>query len=116
MIKGIKIQLVVKEVSGKDAIGNPVFTEDLVDVDNILIEPTGDQEILDTVNLHGREAKYTLHIPKGDVHEWEDTEVVFYGERWRTIGKGRDWMAENTPGPWNKKVLVESKTETEDNV
>ncbi|MFP3156335.1 hypothetical protein LQZ18_18305 [Lachnospiraceae bacterium ZAX-1] len=113
MIRGRTIQLSVKSAVALDSLGNPIQEEVLVDVPNILIEPTSDQEVLETTDLYGRKAKYTLHIPKGDTNDWESTEVLFYGERWRTIGKGREWMEENTPTAWNKKVYVESEVEAD---
>ena len=50
---------------------------------------------------------YTLAIPKGDTHVWEDTEVEFFGRKFRTIGLPTEGIEENLPLSWNKKVKVE---------
>ncbi len=65
-------------------------------------------EVLETVNLYGKKAIYTLSVPKGDTHNWENTFVEFFGERWRTIGKPKEYMEHQIPLAWNKQVRVES--------
>lgn len=107
-IKGVTVYLTVRTKTGTDAFNAPVYSETEVAVDNVLITPLSDTEILDTLNLTGKHAVYELSIPKGDAHDWTDTTVRFFGETWRTIGKGREYIVENVPLNWNRKVQVES--------
>ncbi|MBO7670897.1 MAG: hypothetical protein J6S60_09945 [Oscillospiraceae bacterium] len=107
-IKGITVYLAVRTQTGTDAFNAPVYAEQEVPVDNVLITPLSDTEILDTINLTGKRAVYELSIPKGDAHDWTDTTVRFFGEKWRTIGHGRQFIDELTPLDWNRKVQVES--------
>lgn len=108
MIQGITIQLLDKTQTGTDAFNRPIFAENAVDVENVLVAPMSDAEILDTLNLTGRRAVYQLGIPKGDAHNWENKKVVFFGETWRVIGKPTIGIDEMIPLGWNKKVKVES--------
>lgn len=107
-IKGVTVYLIVRTQTGTDAFNAPIYAEAEDPVDNVLITPLSDTEILDTVNLTGKRAVYELSIPKGDTHDWTDTTVRFFGETWRTIGAGRAYIDELTPLDWNRKVQVES--------
>ena len=79
-IKGVQVTLWDKTQSGVDEFNAPVYTEEPVQVDNVLIAPSSAQEILDTVNLYGKKAVYTLGIPKTDTHDWMDKHVSFFGQ------------------------------------
>lgn len=107
MIKGIKVTLMVREQTSIDPFGKPVYQEIPVIVDNVLIAPVSDAEVLETYNLTGRKAIYTLGIPKGDAHNWEDRKVLFFGQEWHTIGMPLEGIEEMIPLRWNKKVRVE---------
>ena len=77
-------------------------------MENVLIAPVSDAEILDTLNLTGRKAVYQLGIPKSDRNVWEGQRVRFFGETWRVIGKPVRGMNELIPLDWNLKVKVEN--------
>lgn len=108
MIKGITVTLYEATQTGVDGFGRPIYTETAVPVNDVLVAPLSDEEILDTVNLTGKKAKYQLAIPKGDAHDWENRRVSFFGEDFRVIGKPTIGIEENIPLRWNKKVKVES--------
>jgi len=107
MIKGIPVVLTVRTQSGTDAFGLPVYETREETVENVLVAPSSAEEIQDTLTLTGRKAVYTLGIPKGDAHEWEDTTVRFFGEVWHSIGPVTEGIEEMIPLAWNKKVKVE---------
>lgn len=65
------------------------------------------EEIISEINLTGKKARYQLAIPKGDSHNWEDAEVSFFGERWRSIGFSTMGIDDLIPLEWNRKVVVE---------
>ena len=107
-MKGITVVLYNKVQEGVDAFQRPVYSENAESVPNVLVSPASEQEVLDTLNLTGRKAVYTLAIPKGDSHDWENREVEFFGRRWKTIAmpiKGIDALI---PLQWNMKVRVEA--------
>lgn len=110
MIKGVTVQLIQKTQTGVDPFNAPVYEEEMVDVENVLVgEPTSD-EITNTVNLVGKKVAYVLGIPKGDTHIWTDTEVMLpapFAGRYRTIGFPTTGIEENIPLEWNMKVQVE---------
>lgn len=107
LIQGITIYLYNETQTGTDAFNRPVYETEVVAVDNVLIEPMTETEVLDTLNLTGRKAVYRLCLPKGDTHDWTDKTVEFYGEKWRTIGDTLEWIESMVPLAWNKKVRVE---------
>lgn len=107
MIKGETVQLTVKTQSGTDAFGAPVYTEELVDVDNVLIGQPTTADITESIDLYGKLVAYVLGIPKGDTHTWTDTTVTFWGERFRTVGYPQTGIQDNIPGPWGTNVKVE---------
>lgn len=106
-MKGATIQLVVKTQTGTDAFGAPIYTEELINVDDVLIgQPTTD-DITDTLQLYGKKIEYVLGIPKGDTHNWTDAEVIIWGQRFRTIGYPQTGIQENIPLRWGQNVKVE---------
>lgn len=107
MLKGRTITLLRRQQTGVDAFNRQTYTETPVQVENVLIAPLSDQEVLDTLNLTGRKAVYQLGIPKGDTNDWENQRVQFFGETWQVIGIPLEGQEELIPLGWNKKVKVE---------
>lgn len=106
-MKGITVRLAVKTEGPPDPLGAPTYTEYWTDVENVLVAPTSSEDLLETFNLTGKRAVYTLAIPKGDGHVWEDTEVRFFGQTFRTIGLATGGIEALIPLSWNRKVQVE---------
>ena len=107
-ITGITVQIVSRPQIGTNPFGEPVYGPELLtDVENVLVAPTSDTDILSNTDLTGGKAVYTLAIPKGDTHEWTDAIIDFFGERWRAIGIPTEGIEANIPLSWNKKVTVE---------
>lgn len=107
MIKGITVKLYQKTESGRDDFNHPIYTETAIDVENVLIGHPSSTEVLDTLNITGRKAVYTLGIPKGDTHDWEDKTVKFFGRKFKTIGIPVEGIEELIPLSWNKQIKVE---------
>lgn len=113
MIKGITVKLYTQTQTGKDALNRPVYAETAVEVENVLVGQPTSTEVLDTLNLTGRKAVYTLGIPKGDVHDWADKKVQFMDAPWngmtfRTIGAPIMGIEDMIPLRWNKQIKVEA--------
>lgn len=106
-MKGMTIQLVVKTETGTDPFGAPIYTEELVDVNDVLVGQPSSEDVLSTLELTGKRIAYTLGIPKGDTHVWENTDVIIWGERFRTIGFPQTGIQENIPLRWGSNVQVE---------
>ena len=106
-IKGITVKLYERTQDGTDEANRPTYTEKEVSVDNVLVAPASATEILDTTNVHGKKAVYTLAIPKGDTHDWRDCKVEFFGTTFRVFGEPLEGMEHQIPLAWNKKVTVE---------
>lgn len=108
LIKGMTITLYEKRQIGVDGFGRPEYDIEPVSVNNVLVSPVEDSEVLETLNLTGRKVVYQLAIPKGDQHEWVDREVGFWGRRFRVVREPAQGMDEMIPLEWNKKVKVEA--------
>jgi len=106
-MKGTTIQLVVKTQSGTDPFGAPIYTEELVDVPDVLVGSPTTDDITDSLNLYGKKIEYMIGIPKGDTHNWVDTEVVIWGNRYRTFGYPITGEQANIPLRWGQNVRVE---------
>ena len=108
-ITGITVQIVTWEITGYNSFGEPIYADEptLTDVDNVLVAPVSDTDILSNTDLSGGKAVYQLGIPKGDTHEWTDAIIDFFGERWRAVGLPTQGIEANIPLDWNKKVTVE---------
>ncbi len=105
-IHGIPIELAVKVQTGTDSFNRPVYDTEWVTVDNVLIGQPSTEEITDELNLSGKRLDYLLGIPKGDTHDWEDTQVRFWGQVYQTIGAPTQGIEGMIPLSWNKKVKV----------
>ena len=106
-LKGITITLVDKIQTGEDDFGAIIYDDVEISVDNVLVAPTSTDDIVNQMSITGKKAVYTLAIPKGDTHDWEDKEVLFFGQRWRTFGVPLEGIEDMIPLDWNKKVMVE---------
>lgn len=106
-MKGTTVQLVVKTQTGTDPIGVPVYTEELVNVDDCLVGQPTTNDVNNTISLYGKKIEYVIGIPKGDTHNWVDAEVIIWGERFRTIGYPQTGIQENIPLRWGQNVRVE---------
>lgn len=108
MIKGIPVILYDLKEIGKDDFGAPIYEEHLSVVHDVLVAPASSDDITSSTSLYGKKAVYTLGIPKGDAHVWEDREVEFFGQRWKTFGFSTCGIDELIPLRWNRKVMVEA--------
>lgn len=109
-MKGITVLLVEKTQTGIDELNRPIYEDSLVEVHDVLVGEPSQDEITNTMSLYGKEVKYTLAIPKGDTHEWTDTEVILplpFEGKYKTIGYPTAGIEANIPLRWNKKVKVE---------
>lgn len=106
-IKGITVTLINKVQTGTDAFKKPIYEDKEINVENVLVAPATTDDIPSQLDLTGKKAIYTLGIPKGNTDQWEDVEVKFFNQRWRTFGIPLEGMEHLMPLDWNKKVMVE---------
>ena len=106
MIKGISVRLFERNKIGEDEFHHPIYEENPVDVENVLVAPSSTTEIVDSLNIFGTKAVYTIAIPKGDKHCWKDNRLDFLGESWIVIGFPQKGIEENIPLSWNEKWMV----------
>ena len=104
---GITVTLYEKTENGADPFNNPIYTEQAVNIDNVLVAPVSSTEDVDRTNLFGKQAIYVLGIPKGDTHHWEDSKIELFGQTFHSFRETLQGIDDLIPGPWNKKVWVE---------
>lgn len=107
LIKGISVILHERVQVGEDAFSAPIYEERPVVIDNVLVSPAGTDDLVGEAQLNGKRAQYELCIPKGDIHNWENARVEFFGHAWKTVGFVQEWIEVNLPLDWNRKVKVE---------
>lgn len=107
LIKGITITLYDRVQIGTDDFNAPIYEETPVEVANVLVCPVDTADIVGDIQLEGKKQEYELCIPKKNANVWEDRVVEFFGHKWKTIGFPQEWIEENVPLDWNRKVKVE---------
>lgn len=107
MIAGETVRLYEKTQTGTDRYGLPVYTETPVDVSDVLVSPEAPADAVGGASLFGGVAVYTLSLPKGDTHQWENATVELHGRKWHTFGTPTEYTETNVPLRWNKRVHVE---------
>ena len=112
-MRGVTVKLKVKTETGTDSLGMPTYSEDWVSVNDVLVGEPSSVDVENNLTLYGKRTQYTLAIPKGDTHYWEDTEVELpapWGITMATIGQSTIGIEANVPTRWNRKVHLESST------
>lgn len=106
MLKGITVTLHVKTKVDEDDFGRDEYSDDTVEVENVLVGQPSEADIV-TANQMGKHISYTLGIPKEDTHDWKDTEVEFWGHKFRTVGMPVQGIEGMIPLVWGRNVVVE---------
>lgn len=106
-LKGIPVTLYDKVQTGTDELKAPIYREVPVMVQNVLVCPVSADDITGETQMEGKKAVYELCIPKENTNVWENRVVEFFGQKWQTFGIPMQWIDENIPLGWNRKVKVE---------
>lgn len=106
-MKGMTIQLVKQTIVGYDEFKAPIYSEELVDVEDCLVGQPSADDITNTLALYGKKIEYTVGIPKGDTNDWTDAIVVIWGQRYRTVGYPQTGIQANIPLRWGQNIKVE---------
>ena len=106
-MKTVTVQLVQKTQTGTDPFGAPIYTETLIDVPGCLVGQPSTDEVNQTMQLFGKMIASVVGVPNGDTHSWVDTDVIIWGERFKTIGYPMTGIQENIPLKWGQNVKVE---------
>lgn len=107
LIRGITVTLYEKTKTGEDAFGAPVYTETPVTVENVLISPVSSENLTGEEQLEGKRQVCEISIPKKNTNAWENSTVEFWGQKWRTFGFVQQFITENVPLDWDRKVKAE---------
>lgn len=106
-MKTITVQLAIKTEGAPNPFGKPTKTEELIDIPGCLVGQASSDDIAQTMEMYGKKIAYVVGVPKGDTHSWVDTDVIIWGERFRTIGYPETGIQGNIPLKWGQNVKVE---------
>lgn len=106
-MEGMTVQLIVKTQIDTDPFGAPIYSEEQVDIDDVLVGSPSTSDYLSVIELTGKRISYVLGIPKTDTHDWTDAEVIIWGERYKAVGLPQTGIQENIPLRWRANVMVE---------
>lgn len=110
MISGTTVTVLRPGPPTRDRFGNDVPGEDVPEtVDDVLVA-SGTTEDMEASRPEGVTVALTLHFPKGYGASLRGCKVRL-GAPWngtyRVIGDPGPYMDANTPGRWNRPVMVE---------
>ena len=106
-MRGISVRLYEPVQIGLDNFNNPIYDENEVVVENVLVGQPSTDDITNSLSLYGKKLDYVLGIPKGDLHNWENARVEFFGKSFRAFGDIIEGIEENIPTRWHKQVRVQ---------
>ena len=110
MIRAITITLLERAQTGVDELNRPVYAETPAPVSGVLVGEPSTEDIVSELEMTGRRLAYTLALPKGDTHVWENRRVILpepFAGTYRVIGVPTAGIEANIPLKWNKKVKLE---------
>lgn len=107
MIHTITVLLKDEYEVGHDAFNAPIYEYVDIPIQGCLVAPVRSEDVVTTLSLYGKHAVYEIAIPKGDMHDWENKQVVFFGRTFQTFGYVMQGIEENIPLKWNGKVYCE---------
>ena len=105
-IKGESVVLHARTIDEYDPLGNPIYKNQDITVNNVLWNVSSVDDLIDKTRLEGTKELYTLAIPKGDTNTWLENTVTFNGKTYHCYAES-EGMESLIPLEWNKKVLVE---------
>ena len=134
MISGTSVTVVRRTMTGRDEMGEPVFSTSQETVGNVLVTPSNTDEMDVSNRMFGVVCELTLHFPKsytaslegctvllsapyGDAapepttsstaaDEAAETVVQVVGHAYRILGDPKPYMACNTPTQWNRAAMA----------
>lgn len=106
-MRGISVVLYERTQIGLDALNNPIYEESPVIINDVLVGQPSTDDVTSSLSLYGKKLDYVLGIPKGDEHDWENSEIEFFGKKFRSFGDVIEGIEANVPTRWHKQVRVQ---------
>lgn len=110
MIRGVTVTVLRPGEPAVSRLGNNVPGADTEEaVPGVLVSP-GAAADMEAVRPEGVTVAFTIHFPKGYTRNLEGCRVRLpqpWGGTYRVVGNPMPYMDENTPGRWNRPVMVE---------
>lgn len=108
LIHGVAVTVERPGTPTTDSHGDPVAGEwSTVTVENVLPQPGGTAD-LDESRPEGVRVDMTFHFPKAYTASLKGCRIAHNGGRYRVIGDPQPYLADATPGAWNRAVETEA--------
>lgn len=104
---GETVTVIERTQSGVDDFREPIFTEQRIDVANVLVAPKTTQDLTGSLRAAGDSLRIELHFPKTFTGSLAGVLVEVRGIRYRVDGDPIPYTAENTPLAWWLPVEAE---------
>ena len=106
MFSGETVCVLRPVASSEDTLGNTVSDWVPEYVGNVLFEPSATSDAVDTVRPDGTSLTVTFHFPKDYTASLRGCRIArtMCSRVFSVIGDPMPYMAENTPGAWNRRV------------
>ena len=107
MITGEVVTVFRSVQSGEDRFGEPIMTDVIADVDNVLVAPGPRADLSEADRPNGDRVAFNLHFPKGHPADLRGARIsVRGGEPLSVVGNPQHYTESNTPGAWSMPVEV----------
>lgn len=109
MITGITLTFIKKVANGVDALNNPTYTTQNIDVDDCLIAPMVEPlSAREQQALSQNRDQVRIHLPKAFSGDVSDSNVNWQGKLFHLDSDSVTFMDENTPTRWNRYIRAEN--------
>lgn len=113
MISGTTVTVLRPSAAVLDRFGNEVPADPLPEAVHNVIVADPSAEDMEAARALGASVSFTLHFPKGFEGSLEGCTVVLPAPwdnegGYRVVSDPRPYMDANTPGVWNRPVMVEA--------
>lgn len=108
MLKGETVILEREGEQTLDAMGDPVYTDPVLEtINNVLVQPGATKDLTGNNRPEGVTILFTLHFPKDyDGYDFRGLRIKVRGDWTEVVGEPAFYTADNTPGDWNYPVEV----------
>lgn len=97
---GETVTVVGRRETGRDSFNEPIFVEDEVVVDNVLVAPKFSQDLAGALRVEGDLSALELHFPKSFTGSLRGKLVRVRGVTYRVEGDPSGYTVVNTPLAW----------------
>lgn len=105
---GMAITFIKQVANGVDALNDPTYTTQNIEIDDVLIAPiTEPSNAREAQALEQSRDQVRVHIPKTSDADISDSTFVYDGKTFKVDSDSVRFMPENTPTRWHRYFRAE---------